>query len=176
MQSRCALGGFAQHDLRCQDSIPSMTQAFQSVSHWTWLKCSEDVLSSISPVGRLFPEVNRGDWDFKGNTFPSNLRIPPPPVLVFGKQSQSKAKTWYLLCHLLRKVFPWEWQRHPSTISKGEGSKAEACSYLSGLQRQSSHFSQKKPDSLLREHWLLRVDSGNFTHLRIWRFKKKSPF
>lgn len=127
-------------------------------------------------------QKSTGDWDFKGSTFPSNLRTAPPPILVFGKQSQSKAKTCYLLSHLLCKVFTWEWKRGPSTIPKGESSKAEACSCLSDLQRQISHSSQKQPDSLLREHWLLSGYSGNFALLRIceglrWsRHFKKRPF
>lgn len=122
-------------------------------------------------------QKSTGDWDFKGSTFPSNLRTPPLPVLVFGKQSQSKAKTCYLLSHLLCKVFPWKWQRGPSTISKGEGSTAESCSFLSGLQRQISHFSQishlgnTTSEGVFREF----CPSQNLWKLRNLHFKKTFP-
>lgn len=89
-------------------------------------------------LGVCFQKSTRG-WDIKGSTFPSHLRTPPPPILVFGKQGQSKAKTCYLLSHLLRKVFPWEWQRSLNHLKRGRQQSRDVPSWVVGKGR--FHFS-----------------------------------
>lgn len=87
-----------------------MTQSFQSKSHWMWLSVLKPYFLPPPYLGVGF-QKSTGGWDIKRSTFPSNLRAVPlstphPPHINIWKQSQSKAKTHYLLSPLLWRAFP----------------------------------------------------------------------
>lgn len=139
MQPRWALGGFAQHDLRTQ--FPAW--------HKPSSQCPTGHDSSVlkmyflpSPQLGVCFQKSTGDRDFKGNTFPSNLRTSPLPVLIFGKQNQSKAKTCYLLIIFYGKTSPGNDRELPQPSQKGKAAQRSGPCWV--VCRDRFHISPRK--------------------------------